>query len=298
MRSVGFLAMGLKTPGGRGAFRRLMIFSCCCSFICFSGRSRSQSQYRLSDVVIEGNQAFSAGDLQERAFIQTPGWFSEKILGSDPVYYSEEMQEQVRIQLTNFYQKEGFLSVRMPSPEVTLDDKEQTAALRIRITEGIPVVVDTVGVRFSPPSPPGGSKFDTLLAGSGMTWNLRKGMRFRDELARKDQEELSNLFAKNGYPYAAIRPNLHVREGDSSVAVQWEIDPGILARFGGVTIEGNANTSADVILTRVGFDSGEVYDVSKLRSTQRNVINLGIFHGVNCRTQTASGPSTVLPVRI
>jgi len=262
------------------------------------GQLFSQLRYRIDEVDIQGNTSFSSTDLQEYAFIATPSWFEENIMSAEPSFYTEGLEAQVYTQLKNFYQKEGFLQAQVSKPIVTLDEENRTASLRIELAENKAVLVGAVKVAFVDSAPVGSLNFDSLVAASHISWNLKAGMRFRDELATMDQSELSTIFARNGFPYARVTPELTVLSGDSVVDIRWLIDSRKRATFGAVNIEGNNKTPEDVILYRLDFQPGDVYDISKIKRTQHDIFNLSVFHGVNCKAQLGGGEPEVLPITV
>jgi len=255
-------------------------------------------RYRIEEVVIQGNSSFSSSDLQEYAFIATPSWFQENIMDAEPSFYTEGLEAQVYTQVKNYYQKEGFLQVHVSKPIVKLDDENRAATLEIAIEENKPVLVGEMRVAFTDSAPAGSINFDSLLTASDISWNLEAGVRFRDETATKDQSELSTIFARNGYPYARVTPELNVLPGDTVVDILWRIDPRGRSTFGAVKLEGNNKTPDDVILYRLDFQPGEVYDISKVRRSQRDIFNLSVFYGVNCKAQLGGGEPDVVPITV
>src|SRR5205823_3729237 len=126
---------------------------------------------------------------------------------------------------------------------------------------------------------------ESLLTQARAGVKLKQGSRFRDEEVTEAASVISGIFRKKGFAYVGINPNIHVNSSDSSARVRFEISPGPRSRFGEVNIQGNEKVSADVIRRRLDFEPGEIYDLSKINKTQKDLYGLSIFSVVSCKVQ-------------
>ncbi|MBD3332810.1 BamA/TamA family outer membrane protein, partial [candidate division GN15 bacterium] len=83
-----------------------------------------------------------------------------------------------------------------------------------------------------------------------------------------------------------------------SVAVTWRVDPGPLSAFGKVTVDGNEDVPADVILNSTAFESGDTFQQHLLGRTQDWIYGLGAFRIVTVSATLDSARSRRVPVRI
>jgi outer membrane protein insertion porin family len=184
--------------------------------------------------------------------------------------------------LRAFYTDRGFPNARVTGFDARLNDKQDAIDLRVDVDEGEPVILSAVTL----------TGFDVVPA--KRIDALKKEMRLavgkpRDRQAVVAAHELAlNELRDRGYPYAKIE----IKETDGgakqtdgnqpgAVAVTFAADPGKLARFGPVQIEGEEQVGEDVIRRRLGYTPGELYQRSLVQRTQQRLYDTELFQFVN-----------------
>jgi outer membrane protein assembly complex protein YaeT len=176
-----------------------------------------------------------------------------------------------------YYADRGYPDARVTAFDVDLDDEQRSVEIAITITEGEPVVVaDVTLVGFD------------VLPGDRIG-ELKQRLPLKTGAPRDRQNVIAaHEFALNelrdrGYPYARVNTD-ESSAGDKSVLLMFTAEPGPLAHFGPIEIQGNRTVSDNVIRRRLGYEPGDLYRRSLVQDTQRNLYSMQLFQFVNIET--------------
>ena len=207
-------------------------------------------------------------------------------------YFDRSQFDADLARLKAFYTDRGFPNARVTGFDARLNDKQDAIDLRVDIDEGLPVVLSSVNLTGFDAVPK-----DRLDA-------LRKEMRLtvgkpRDRQAVVAAHELAlNELRDRGFPYAKV----DIDEADGpeprSVAVTFAAEPGTLARFGPIAIEGESQVDEDVIRRRVGYTPGELYRRSLVQRTQQRLYDTELFQFVNITPADSEAHADAVPTKV
>ena len=263
-----------------------------------SGQALAQSGLRVSDISVVGNSAFTEGSILEQMETKSVSWLSEHVLQDDPCYLDPELLAADLRSIETFYQREGYLFVRVFPPEVTTDQTAGSVALKIRIEEHAPMRVKDVALS-SPRVHQGDRRtLDSLLSLAQAAFVLKPGTVFRDANLNADRKAVLTALVNGGHPFAAVEYALAVDTVDTTVNVRWMVIPGPTAFFGPTSVTGNDHVSGDLILSRLRFREGDLYDAGKLESSQSAIYNLGLFNAVMVRITLEDSTAQTIPATV
>jgi outer membrane protein insertion porin family len=257
-----------------------------------------QDEYTVTKVEFSGNREFSDGNLIDLLALSVPDWVGRSILGKDASRITQDEVDRFARILRNYYQREGYLYADVAGEVKNVDEAARTLHLRFVVREGPPIMIDSLST-----SAVADSAYDTVrVAGiideAASLFNLKSGMRFRDESIAQDRDTLMQTFARNGYPFAAAAQKIRVHTQDSTVAVFWEVRPGPLSRFGEVTFQGNEHVSDEIVQRRLAFEVGDVFNVQKVKKSQRDLYDLGVFQIVSFKAQFDRRLEDTVPIDV
>jgi outer membrane protein insertion porin family len=261
-------------------------------------RARAQTQLRVSDITIVGNDAFSESTIREQMETNSVSWLSENILQDDPFILNPEILGADVKSIESYYQREGYLFVHVFPPELATDESASSVALTIRIEEHTPVQVKGVVLSLQDVLQGDRRGIDSLLALAQSALVLKPKTVFRDANLNADRKAILTALVNGGYPFAAANYTLAVDTADTTVSVGWMIVPGPTAVFGATSVIGNDQVALDLVLKKLTFRKGERYDASKLASSQTAVYDLGLFNVVAIRADLDDTTATGIPVRV
>jgi outer membrane protein assembly complex protein YaeT len=173
-----------------------------------------------------------------------------------------------------FYADRGFPDARVTSFDVNLNDKQDSVAIVLNISEGEPVRVAATELRGFDIIPPRHLvDLEKQMPRVGEPRDRQKVVAAR-ELALNELRD-------HGYPYARV----HAEEDDGprgkEARLQFTAEPGTLAYFGPVEIVGQKSVRESVIRRQITFNPGDLYRRSLIQETQRRLYSMELFQFVN-----------------
>jgi len=193
--------------------------------------------------------------------------------------------------LERWYQMRGFREVDVESQ--TEIDEDGRARVRFAITEGRPILADSIGYE-TPEGFPAATLLDALPIDPGDRWSTLALDQTRDTLVRRLQNR--------GYPYADVLRQTVLPQGEPYHAhVTFEIEPGASARYGDIRVEGIQHLDESTVLRTLPFRSGDPYRVDQLLDGQARLFGLDIVRNARVEPDTAtmrsrSPPDSIVPL--
>jgi translocation and assembly module TamA len=118
-----------------------------------------------------------------------------------------------------------------------------------------------------------------------------------DTIDYTEAEILANL-RNNSYAYAQVTSRIAVDPEAHTADVAFVLDPGINAKFGPVTLEGNEKVRSKYILDNVIFEEGDTYSKAQLDKTQRQLFGMGTFSVVSVQPVLTDPTVEAVPIQV
>ena len=243
----------------------------------------AQDGYTMIDLQFEGNNTFSDSELEEKISAYSINKFEVYILQKDRFIFSKDMLTADLKNLTDYYQQEGFLSVRMSYALMNQNAGEQTLDVVIHIDEGKPVMVDSVGFKFIPDSTTRATTEAAPLNIDQAVLSSRRGERFRDALVESDRKRILKHFLDSGYPYVEVKPDIVLDQAVESAKITWQIATGPESHFGEIIILGSDLANMDHIRNKLAFNQGELFRQMLIDTSSQSIYSLGLFQIVGIK---------------
>ncbi|MBW2731644.1 MAG: BamA/TamA family outer membrane protein [Deltaproteobacteria bacterium] len=262
-------------------------------------------QFRVERVRFRGNTQISDKALRKAVKTVPYPWFFG--LGEGGFVTLRQIRQDVK-RLEEHYQQRGFSRVKVqgevaPNPQLlglpgalalALGSKQPggsgKAYVRFTIREGAQVQVGEValeGIR--------GRDANRVR----QQLKLRKGRPFTPALLKEEKARIVRFFAERGFPYAQVSAMESFDEDvQQQVDVRFTVARGEPVRFGGVFLRGNSATKAFVLRRAMAFKPGDIFDISKLERSERNLRKLGIFDSVRLQLLGVRLLRTTIPVLV
>jgi outer membrane protein assembly factor BamA len=234
---------------------------------------------------IEGNSAFSDGELADKLATQKTGWwpFAGK-QWFDPAAFDLDLKR-----IPAFYADHGYFDAKVADHQVKQQDADAVDIV-ITVQENSPTQIGAVNVVGLPADQEEPAR---KLAGS---WNVAPGKRVDYPEYAGYKGKLADRLKGEGYGYATVTGEMDVDRDQHRANLTLTTNPGPRVRFGKTTVEGNGKIPAYAILNRVTFRQGDGFDPHDLATTQGRIYDLGVFSSV--RLQLPETPQEVADVRI
>lgn len=251
----------------------------------------------VASVEFLGNAAFSDAELERAVFTTASGcplvlavttcalgldW------GRDRSYYSPRVVEDDVERLKLLYRGHGFRGVEVEADAEP--DEDGDVAVTFRIAEGDPFRIGSIN--FAGDSvPPQLGLARGLAVGPGDPLSFLLLDQTADTLARR----LRNA----GYARAVVlRRYLRPANADTAT-VTYDIELGPLATFGPIAVSGNRSLDDDVIVDRLPFREGQLYQEDLVQEGLRSLHELDIVARAGVDLDSARMDSdSVVPMRV
>lgn len=220
------------------------------------------AKVRVRDIKVVGNKEISRSDLLDAMETKEKRWWRSALFYEDTL--SNDLQK-----IHDLYREQGFLDAKVDSHSVFYSPSGKRLDVNIAITEGRRYYRGKVGFT-------GNDLFNErqlrsqLLLDSGAVLN---GLKLDAE-----EQQLSALYREEGRLFIQINPvkNYH----DSIVDVVYYVKEGVPAMVSEVLIEGNTKTRDKVVRRELKIFPGDLFHMSSLQRSQREVMQLNYFDAV------------------
>ncbi len=235
---------------------------------------------RVRAVRFEGNRAVPGeelrkGLLQKRFYRYNPWhWIS----GAGKL--SPDDLDADRYTLRNAYLDRGYLDVEIGEPEVRLLPSGG-ADVVFRIEEGRPYRIGVVGLEGV--SVFGQSEIRRLVA-------VRAGDPASMGAFRATAGAIADYYGNRGYLRTDVVPETDADPATLTASVTFRVREGTRSTIRDIRVRGNTITKDKVIRRELVVYPGEPYNRSRVKTSERRLLNLGYFSFVNSYVEAAPGP--------
>ncbi len=217
---------------------------------------------------------------------------SSKLPWGKKAYFERPRFDADLKRIQAFYADRGYPDARVTALDVNLNKKQDAVDIAVTIDEGEPIKVTAlnfVGFDVIPPA---------HLAAMKKQVPIKIGAP-RDRQNVVTTHELAiNELRDHGYPYSKVDIAENDGQNGKSATLTFTADPGKIAHFGPVTIQGNKSVSDRVIEREVAYKPGELYRRSLMQETQRRLYGMELFQFVNDTAQNVELQPTEVPTQI
>jgi outer membrane protein insertion porin family len=220
----------------------------------------------VKSIQFRGNQAFDDAKLKKQMLTRVPG-FREK-----GIFLPETLDEDINA-IKSLYRKHGYMDTGIVK-EVKWSADKRTVEITLEIEEKVQALVSSLKIAGL-----------TVITEEEARRALRMkvGEPFRRYMVQSDENTLSALISKKGYPHVTVRGEVSVSQDKSNVQITHYIDEGPYVTMGHVYCMGNFKTRNSIIRREFQMQPGEPFSLVKMLQSQRNIRNLGIFDSVKFR---------------
>jgi outer membrane protein insertion porin family len=197
-------------------------------------------------------------------------------------YYEPTYREALK-HISELYQADGFLSVRVGPPALQALDPRR-ATVDIPIFEGPRTLL--YGVVLTGQQQVGSRE---LLLASG----LLRGAPFSYLLLEEARVHMQALYQERGHMFVRIEPSVRFSNDRTRAEVSFQIVEGFPVRVGEIVVRGADRTSIDFIRSLVTLKRGDLFRPSQARDSERALSSLGVMTGISVQLEDPDLPARV-----
>ncbi len=227
---------------------------------------------KIERISFNGNRVFKDKDLKAVMFTKEKGFLSF-LSGSGS--FQNEMLEQDRQLVRDFYGRNGYIDARVSNPLVTMSANKQSMSVLFNLEEGEKYSISSVDIEDH-----GSYAKEKLLSKISVQANDVADT----SKIQKDIFELSGVYADDGYAFANVIPQDRRDEEKKTIDLVYRIEPGQKVMIRYIQFIGNDVTRDKVLRREMELAEGDVFSRDKLRLSKANIDRLALFEEVKMST--------------
>ena len=244
---------------------------------------------KVSSLKFTGIKAVKEGQL--KSVLATAA--SSKLPWGQDRYFTRENFEADLKRISAFYRDRGFPDAKVTSFDVKMNDKQDAVAITVNVDEGQPILVEAIefqGFELLPPE-----HLNDLKARLA----VKAKAPLDRALAQASREAALDEIKDHGYPYATVRLSERPGSNERARVLTFSTEPGTLARYGEISVEGNTTVSDNVVVRQLTFRPERRYRLSQLQESQRRLYSLETFQFANVEAEIPEGSQPeIVPVKV
>lgn len=261
---------------GMRTFRR----SCLLLFLLLpmvSGCLEEGSGVQVKSLKFTGTKAVSDGQL--RSVLATA--VSSRLPWGEKQFFDREQFEADLKRILAFYQDRGYPNAKIKSFDAQLSSDQKSVSLRVDVEEGEPIRVEQILLEGFDPLP------EDHRRALERRLPLQAGAALDRALLQAAREAGIDELKDHGYPTPKVAVDETVGSTEQQRIIKFTAQPGRIAYVGPTQIQGEASVEERIVRRQLTYRRGQLFQVSKLRESQRNLYSLELFNFVNVEAQPA-----------
>ncbi len=256
--------------------------------LALAGACKDESGVKVTSFTFSGNQAVTSAQLKQVLATQA----GSKLPWGQKRYFSREQFEADLKRIAAFYTDRGFPDARVTSFDVKLSEDQSSVKIAINLAEGEPIRIEQIVFDgFDSLPPDHRTALETRLP-------LKAGQPLDRALMQASRETALDELRDHGHPYASVRAAESAGSSDHRRVLSFHAEPGPIAHHGEVEISGNQSVGDNVVRRQLTFKPGDLYQLSKLRESQRKLYGLELFQFANVEPVRIEERAVVVPTRV
>lgn len=253
-----------------------------------AGGCKEEGTIKVHSLNFKGVQAIDASQLRNALATHQ----SSRLPWGRRYYFDRTRFDADLKRIQAFYADRGYPDARVTAFDVKLNDQQDAVDLTLTISEGEPVkvaAIEFVGFDVIPKA-----HLDDLKKKAP----LKIGQPRDRQLVLATHELAVNELRDHGYPYAKVTTTEDNAGGAGMAALRFTGEPGTLAHFGPVEVQGNKSVGEHIIRRQVTYKEGDIYRRSLVQDTQRRLYGMELFQFVNVEPLNPELQPAEVPTRI
>jgi outer membrane protein assembly complex protein YaeT len=248
-------------------------------------------KWRIREFTIEGADRNQIKAIKSALSLKTPSWKSHLPWEENPEFSDDMLRTDVD-RIISLYRRWGYYNAQV-TPKTEKNDKTREVSLSISIIPGPVAHIRSIDI----------SGLEAVDKKHRMEILKRivmhKGQVFTQQDYEKSKNDVSEYFANQGFAKAELRGKAVVDPKRNEASISLSLSMGRQYRFGPTTVQCPENIDPAIILSRVSFKEGDLYNLEKIKETQRSIFELGTFGVVTISPQEPDPKKpSYLPVKI
>lgn len=229
-------------------------------------------EFRVTKVMINGNQYFKEPAIKNIMLTRTPGIFRKGV-------FNQEIFKGDITAIKNLYRYNGFLEIEVDH-ELVFDSINRKVEISINIEEGNQTFVETIeffgNVLFS----------DSTLKEKIATRQYKPFDKREIEL---DNYVITSIYDDIGYADAIVQVDYNIK--DYRAHIIYTITENEKQFVQNIEFFGLKRTREGILRKETVLENGDIFRYANVLKSQRNLYNLGVFKSIKIQIKNADKPN-------
>ncbi|MBF0468142.1 MAG: outer membrane protein assembly factor BamA, partial [Desulfamplus sp.] len=229
---------------------------------------------KIEKIEMDGNKFFTDKALRKVLKTNEKGFFSW-ITSSGELKRNELEQDVYRLE--SHYKDNGFIDAKISDPEVEFG--KESISVKFKIQEGEQFKLGTI--QFAG---------DLIVPEADLHKKLtiKTGDLYSREKLRTNVFAITDIYSDKGFANADISPGVAKNDEKKIVDVKFSIEKGSPVYLERILISGNTKTRDKVIRRQLEVYEQDLYSMSKIQKSVRNLRRIDYFENVDIKTSKGS----------
>ncbi len=206
-------------------------------------------------IIFKGNSIVATSDLEKVVGVKKPSPFA--FWKDKTAKVNTILRPKLKETFQLFYRNEGFYDANISS-EFTSN------GIVVTIHENRPILISDIEIV---------SDLDLLES-----ITLEKGSRFRAKDFGETKQNIRRLLLSKGYCSPELKTKAYLDLEKYTALIKIDLEKRKVCHFGKVTVKTESPTmSKDIILSRLQFEEGDIFDIKKIQESYNSLYNLESF---------------------
>ncbi|MBF0302984.1 MAG: outer membrane protein assembly factor BamA [Desulfamplus sp.] len=229
---------------------------------------------KIEKIEFDGNKFFKHKALQKVMKTNEKGFFSW-ITSSGELKRNELEQDVYRLE--SLYKDNGFIDAKISDPEVKFE--KESILVKFKIQEGEQFKFGTIGFAG-----------DLIVPEEELNKKItiKEGDLYSREKLRTNVFAVTDVYSDKGFANADISPGIAKNDQTKIVDVKFNIQKGSPVYLERILISGNTKTRDKVIRRQLEVYEQDLYSMTKLQKSVKNLRRIDYFENVDIKTSKGS----------
>ncbi len=228
---------------------------------------------KISEIVFIGNEKVSTSELRDVISSQPKRWY--RFMVNDDIYDPERLDYDKRM-IVQYYKDHGFAQAMVKSANAELTPDGHGIIISFNIYEGEQFKFGDVSIN---------SNVKRVNEQSlNKKIKCKTGKNFNATFVRLDMATILNNISKQGISAIDVEPQFTPDIKAKKINVRYDIKEGEKKYISKIIITGNNKTRDHVILRKLMFEEGDVYNKALVSLSESNLQETGFFNIVRIDT--------------
>ncbi len=225
---------------------------------------------KIRSIRFVGNKRYDHDRLKSVITTTESAWW--KFFSTTDVYDPNKL-DMDSDNLRKFYRGKGYADFKVLSATAELVPEQDAFIITFRVEEGERYKFGEISVDSNFTKVPV-ELFEAALKATKSDW-------YSTDVVEKDTVSLSEVAGDHGYAFVNVRPMPIKDEENHTVGIKYKLEEGPKVFIRRIQIKGNTRTIDRIIRRQFLLSEGDAFNSSKLKSSDRNLQNLGYFKKVD-----------------